>query len=211
MPSTHKDILNELFESPVKVKALKLFIRNPGGMFTIPDAARRLAVNTQAFANQVKKLLAIGFLKSRKAIVVKKFRGRSRKRRVLVFAVNPAFEFSDELRNLILRSQPTQWEKRLRELEKLGRMKLALACGALVGDDGNRIDVLLVGDKLRARRVRSFMKSLEADVGKELRYVTLPTKEFAYRYRMFDNFLRDIFERPHKKLINRLRALIGSS
>jgi len=48
------------------------------------------------------------------------------------------------------------------------------------------------------------LAELESEVGKEIQYAFMETKEFEYRYQMFDRFVRDIFEKPHEKLINKL-------
>ncbi len=41
-------------------------------------------------------------------------------------------------------------------------------------------------------------------IGKELNYSVLPTKEFLYRLRMRDKFIRDILDYPHEKILNKL-------
>ena len=53
------------------------------------------------------------------------------------------------------------------------------------------------------------MRSVEADVGTRLRYAALTPEEFVYRYGMYDNFIRDMLERPHKKIINKMKKVFG--
>ena len=48
------------------------------------------------------------------------------------------------------------------------------------------------------------MKNLEAEAGTEIDYAVFDNEEFQYRQKMFDRFLRDILEKPHKKLINKI-------
>ena len=55
------------------------------------------------------------------------------------------------------------------------------------------------------RKFNTFIKELESDMGLELRYVILGSDEFIYRYNMFDRFVMDILESPHKKLVSKLK------
>ncbi|MBI2454166.1 MAG: hypothetical protein HYV54_01155, partial [Parcubacteria group bacterium] len=56
-----------------------------------------------------------------------------------------------------------------------------------------------------------FIKGLESDTGRELRYVILGVEEFKYRLGMFDRFVHDIMEYPHQKVINKLGLALRSS
>ena len=48
------------------------------------------------------------------------------------------------------------------------------------------------------------IKNLEAEIGKELRYVYFSTEDFKYRLSMCDKLMRDILDYPHKKVLNKL-------
>ena len=51
------------------------------------------------------------------------------------------------------------------------------------------------------------MKTLESEIGKELRYSYFTTDDFNYRNGMCDKLTRDILDYPHKKLVNKLGIL----
>jgi len=188
-----KEILEQLFDSPVKVKLLKLFLRNPNEFFELKDIIKRTRSKDSACRSQVKKLESI------KLIRVKV---KSRKK---IYSLNPDFDFYNELKTLILKSSPASIEKITSRLKSLGRIKLGLISGIFVNCDNSRADLLVVGDAIKRKRLSDFLRELEAEVGKEIDYVVLSTEEFKYRYNMFDRFIRDIFEKPHEKLINKLK------
>ena len=50
----------------------------------------------------------------------------------------------------------------------------------------------------------NIIKTIESEIGREIRYAVFETSEFNYRYSIFDKFLRDILEYPHEKIINKL-------
>lgn len=126
------------------------------------------------------------------------------------YALNPEFEFFGELRNLILKSSPAEKDKMIRKMTSLGRIKLAIISGIFLNNkdsidtQDSEVDLFIVGDDIDKNKLRIFLKSLEAEVGKELRFGLMDKDEFEYRYGMFDRFVRVLLEGPHEKLINKL-------
>jgi len=188
-----KEILEQLFDSPVKVKLLKLFLRNPDQSFSIREIAKKTRSDSAACQRQLKKLESI------KLIDIKLKSGKKN------YSANRNFDFYSELRTLILKSSPASKEKLYNRLKGLGRIKLAILSGIFINEDNSRVDLLVVGDGIRNQKLSSFLKDLEAEVGKEIDYVVFSTVDFKYRYDMFDRFIRDVLEKPHEKLINKLK------
>lgn len=188
-----KEILEQLFDSPVKVKLLKLFLRNKGQYFSLQEIARRVRSDASTCQKQIKKLESIKFIINRV---------KSGKKH---YSVNKDFDFYNELKTLVLKSSPASRDRILKRIRNLGRINLAVLSGIFVDAENTRMDILIVGDNLKKKNLSSFLKDLEAEVGKEIDYVILSTEEFKYRHDMFDRFLRDVLEKPHEKLINRLK------
>ena len=96
------------------------------------------------------------------------------------YYLNYHFQYIDELKDLVLKSSPEEKEKIIENLLKLGRVKLAIATGIFlnrVNSEAIATDLFIVGDDISRRKLRSFLKSLEADVGKEVRYVIMEKEE----------------------------------
>jgi len=92
---------------------------------------------------------------------------------------------------------------------KLGRIKLALVSGVFLNNnenvsDNSTADLFIVGDEINKEKLRKFLKSLEAEVGREVKLSIMDKEEFDYRYGMFDRFVRVLLESPHEKIINKL-------
>lgn len=188
-----KEILEQLFDSPIKVKLLKFFFRNEGKSFNLKQIAKLIKSDFSSCRRQLKKLEII------------KLVGNKIKAGRKLYSVNPGFDFYQELKSLILKSSPASKKRMLRRLRGLGRINLALIAGVFVNAEQKRVDLLLVGDNLKTAKMTNFLRDLEAEVGKEIDYVVLTTQDFKYRYDMFDRFIRDVLERPHEKLINKMR------
>jgi len=126
-----------------------------------------------------------------------------------LYTLNSNFEFFQELRALILKASPAEKDHLIKRITDLGRVKLAIISGIFLnyGDSftfNPVADLFIVGDDINKRKLASFLRSLEAEVGKEIKFGLMEKEEFEYRYGMFDRFVRVLLEGPHEKIINRL-------
>jgi hypothetical protein len=126
-----------------------------------------------------------------------------------LYTLNTSFDFFGELRDLILKSSPAEKTRMVRRINNLGRVKLVIISGVfmntgVVDKIDSEVDLFIVGDDINKGKLHIFLKSLEAEVGKELRFGLMEKEEFEYRYGMFDRFVRVLLDGPHEKLINKL-------
>ncbi|MDP3697264.1 MAG: hypothetical protein Q8R55_04545 [Candidatus Taylorbacteria bacterium] len=152
-------------------------------------------------------------MKKKKKNKKKRIHGADKVRRIhvdkLCYALDPDFEFFGELRNLILKSSPAEKDKMIKRISGLGRVKLAVASGIFLNKNSidtmdSEVDLFIVGDDINKKKLGTFLRSLEAEVGKELKFSLMEKDEFEYRRGMFDRFVRVLLEGPHEKLINKL-------
>jgi len=185
--------LEELFGSPVKLQLMKLFFRNQEKQFLLKDIFKASRTEKQTTRKYLKKLEKIGLIRKRKISPRKQ-----------IFYLNPDFEFFNELKELILKSSPVSKEKMLKQIKKLGKIKLVLLSGLFVGSKTARADLLIVGDNLNQRKISTFIKKIETEAGTEINCAAMNTDEFNYRYDMYDRFVRDLLEEKNELLINHL-------
>ncbi len=185
--------LDAIFDSQIKARILKLFLYSPDKNFDLGTIKNTLNINSALIRKQFKSLTAVKF------IIAKNINGKR------FFKVNKDFDFYNELKELIAKASPASKEKMLERLRGLGKIKLALISGVFINSDISRADLLVVGDGIKQSKFNNFLKNLEAEVGKEINYALMTTKEFQYRYDMYDRFIRDLLEFKHEKLINKLK------
>jgi hypothetical protein len=195
-------VLEKLFNSPIKVKLLKLFLRNEGSLFSTQEMESKTQLKIGQVRKEIGKLRDINFVKI-KMTAVKEDDGK-RAKKVARYGINRDFVFYPELKSLILKSSPASEEKMKKNIKKTGRIRLLMTSGLFIDNEMSRIDMMVVGDGINSKKFNNFLRDLESETGKELRYVVLTTEEFNYRMSMFDRFLRDVLDYPHRKLINRL-------
>lgn len=127
-----------------------------------------------------------------------------------IYSLNPAFELFEELKSLILKSSPGEKNDMVKRISSLGRVRLAVVSGIFMNTNSGAdiyespADLFIVGDDISKRKLKSFLASLEADIGKEIKFSLMDKDEFQYRYGMFDRFIRVLLEGPHEKIINKL-------
>lgn len=125
------------------------------------------------------------------------------------FTLNKDFGYFGELRSLLLKPSPEEKEWMVRQISRLGRIKLAIISGIFLThespDTYNSVaDLFIVGDDINRKRARTFLRLLEAEIGGEIQFSVMDKDEFDYRYNMFDRFIRVLLEGPHEKIINKL-------
>jgi hypothetical protein len=189
------DPLQKLFGSDARVKLLRLFLFNPKQTFTVPDAAARARVPERT----ARKELAL--FASTKLI----HRSSTRRGSGLRYMLNDEFEYLSLLQNLLLNA-PARAKDIFERVRPTGVIKLIIVAGIFVGDWEGRLDILIVGDRINDKRLRTRMRTLESELGRELRYTMLQSDDFLYRLNMNDKLVRDILDYPHKVTLDRLNV-----
>lgn len=203
------DVLERLFDSPIRAKLLKLFLMNPDVQFSTMDASRQLQVRPLQFALEARKLRELGLIKAGSAWLLpplgkEKPKRKIEARRVKIFIANKEYPLFGELRALCLKSAPHAKGPLAARIRRVGNIKLAVLAGVFIDNPTSRVDMLMVGDALKKPRLKALIQWLESKIGKELNYVAMSSSEFKYRMDMYDRFVRDILEFPHETIINKL-------
>ncbi len=196
-----------LFGSPQKLKMLRLFYRNADLSFSVADIERYTNIQKRAIKNELQRLIRAGIVnkKIRISAVGNAVDGK-KSQKTDAFYVNVNFELFHELKALLMRTDTALSKKLIEMIPRLGKVKLAILSGFFINNQESRVDLLIVGDNLNKKKVRTFLTHLEAEIGKSLSYSVMNSEEFKYRMSMFDRFLADILEFPHKKLVNKLNV-----
>ncbi len=168
----------------------------------VTGKSKKIIRNFTAGKNKNKKVK-----KNKPRVLTKKV--RKIKPKVLVheryYQLNQEWSYLDELKNLVLKISPPSFPRIEKGLTKIGKIRLGVITGVFLNIPNARADIMVVGDDIDFKKFISFIKLVEEEIGIELRYVILGTDEFKYRYGMFDRFVHDILEYPHRKVIDKLK------
>jgi len=124
-----------------------------------------------------------------------------------VFYLNVRYPFYQELKNLIIKSNIYPQCESLKRIGNLGDVKLAVISGAFINHPKAKADLLVVGDSISKAKLKHLLEDLEAELGREINYSLLNFQEFKYRVNLFDKFILEIFEEPHKIVTDKIPSL----
>jgi hypothetical protein len=189
------EILDKLFGSSSRVKIIRLFFLNPETVFTSKEISRRAKVASHLARREISLLQKIDFIKESAGHSKKRIRG---------WTLNPLFPFLLPLKNLVLNAAPISKKELIRKIRGIGHIKLIILSGIFLHEGSDRIDLFVVGDLIQKSALERVLRDIEAEVGKELNYSVMTTKEFSYRLDMYDKFIRDVLDYPHEKIFNKL-------
>ncbi|MBI3632086.1 MAG: hypothetical protein HY225_01425 [Candidatus Vogelbacteria bacterium] len=195
------EVLSKLFGSGDRVKIMRLFILNANASFTTKEVLERSKVFQAPGKRELNVLHEVGLIKQKTLHVE-----GSRKRKISVSAwfLNTAFPFLAALKQLLFNTELFKKEEIIRRLKGSGRVKVIITAGIFINDEDSRADLLIVGDELRKSTIEKTIKSMEAEIGRELSYGVFETDDFRYRVSVCDKFIRDILDYSHKKILNKL-------
>ena len=190
------ETLSKLFGSETKVKIMRLFLFNPERVFDIKDISERVKSDSSKVRREINVLLKIGLVKNR-VMVKKGSHGHG-------FILDQQFIHLSQLQNFLINIGPSYPKEIIKKISRLGSIKLIIVAGVFIQELESRADILIVGDNVKRVNLENTMKTLESEIGKELKYAYFTTEDFKYRLSMFDKLTRDILDYPHRKVLNKL-------
>jgi hypothetical protein len=198
------ETLEKLFGSAAKIKLIKLFVFNPEVQLSRDEIMTRAKVSQSETRRTLSMLLKASLLKERK--IWKE--GATSKKRVNGYMLDPEFPFLKQLRQFLLETATISDRDIIQRLSKAGKLRLVITAGVFLQDWDSRADLLVVGDNLRNNAAENAIRSIEADMGRELRYVIFETEDFKYRHGMYDKLIRDIVDFHHHVVLDKVGVAI---
>lgn len=210
------EILGKLFGSDSRVKILRLFLFNPHTSFSSAEVAERSMSDLYSAKHELKLLRKINFVKQvageKKPRPARKGKNKNTSAARHAYrqagdgwALNERFAHRTPLERLLLDTVFLNDADLYQKFAGVGKLKLVIVAGVFAHDaEESRLDVLIAGDQVKRHAVDVAVKGLEALIGKELAYAVFETRDLMYRLGMYDRLVRDVMERPHKTLVDKL-------
>jgi predicted transcriptional regulator len=186
------DFLEVILGSGARARLIKFFILNPVSKVSPQELKERLQIDQRRIRGELDTLLKIGIIKKRKAL--------SR----FLYYLDKENQYYPELKKIVAKCTLFPQLKSIDKISNTGHVKLVLVTGVFANTIKTRADILIVGDAINKVRLRDVIREVEAEIGRELRYSTFTSEEYEYRLNMFDKFIREFFDGPHKIILNRM-------
>jgi DNA-binding transcriptional ArsR family regulator len=188
--------LEKIFGSRTRVKIITLFTAGVKRPYYVREIARNVNERLNAVRRELEILRKIGMLSTHDS------------KRRKYYALIPDFMLLDELSSIMQKAGPGIEDTLFKNIERLGDIKYVALSGYFTAFVDAPTDVLIVGDVDEAR-LEGFMKRIEQQLDHELSYTPMTTNEFKYRMNFNDIFLRSIFQKPYKELVNKLEESLN--
>jgi hypothetical protein len=179
------EILGKILGSPMRVKIMRLFLLNSKNSFNKKEIIKRSRISSIIAGREIRLLSSVGFIKKH---------GES-------WSYNYHFKYGREFERLLVSSDSFDKKVIAENFKKVGRVKLLLVAGIFIKNKDSKVDLLIVGDKMKKGRIDEEIRKLEAEIGTELVYSVFDTKDFIYRLNMYDKLVRDILDFPHEVVL----------
>ena len=213
-----EEILSKLFGSSARVKAMRLFLLNPEIIFSPREVAARCGLSAERARKEISFLKRIGFIeqgevlvqdlaKPKKGKILSKAKKETKAKpgkKIKGWRLNALFPLIQPLRKLLVEAVSVDRKKILRAIQSAGRIRLVILSGVFTESEGSRVDVLIVGDGIKKKKIERAIAKIESEAGRELVYAVFSTRDFLYRLDMYDKFIYGILDYPHEKLLNKL-------
>lgn len=199
-------MIEQLFGSKTRVKLLQLFFSNPNRSFYVREITRKIDEQINSVRRELANLLSIGIISS------------DNTNNRLYYEVNQSYDFYEPL--LAIFGQPTTKLKEKKtdktvpenagtereKIKALGNVVVALYTGQFTRDESSGIDLLVVGD-VNQHALQKFVKELEIQEGKEIRYTLMSAEEFDYRRQIKDKFIDTVLNSKKQILVDKSGTL----
>ena len=201
-------ILGKLFGSPAMVKLLRLFIFNPEHTFTNKEAAARAKITADTLRLELSIMKQMGFIKKKVAYrQTTKGKGNKKtvkKKKVSAWTLDEKFPYIESLRTFLVNATPVKNKDIPKRLSVAGTIKFIVISGVFIQNLDSRIDILIVGNGIKKTQLETAIKSIESEIGRELRYAVFDTQEFKYRMGIYDRLIRDVFDYKHEVILDKI-------
>ncbi len=202
------EILSKLFGSEARVKIIRLFLFNSEEIFDTAMIASKSKVPLHIVRKEIRILESAELIKGKSFIKTsQKKRGKKLieiKKKSIGYQLNKGFHHLDGLKQLLTDTKVLEKQNLIKKLSKVGVLKLIIVSGVFTQDENSRLDMLVVGNNINKNTLNNVVKSIEAELGKELVYAYFETPDFQYRMGMYDKLLRDVMDYPHLVLLDKL-------
>ena len=220
-------MIEQLFGSKTRVKLLQLFYSNPNRSFYVREITRKIDEQINSVRRELANLMNVGIIVSDNTnnrlyyevnqnfeyyLPLKEIFGGGGASATKAAKPQPGTDVTPTA----VATTPAPSKKSValsggsaadrEKISALGNVELAIYTGQFTRDEASGVDLLIVGD-VNQNSLAKLITELEAQEGKEIRYVHMPLEEFSYRKQINDRFLTTVLESKIQILVDKSSIL----
>jgi len=188
-------LFEALFGSKVRARLIRFFILNAENEYTLAEISEKVLLSKSEVSREILKLKKMGFVHE------------NARKRVKAFQLHPNFPFTPELHSLVSKSNVNIPHQMFHKLRTVGEVKLILISGVFLNFPKGKADIILVVNNVSRQKLKGVIERLEAEVGRDIRFVLMDSEELRYRLNMLDRFLIEFLEGPYQEIVHKIPEL----
>ncbi len=194
------ETLGKLFGSVQRIKLMRLFLMHPEVSLSFEEIIQKTKIKKDILKRDITWLVASTLIKkqNRTSKTIK-----NTKKITPVYVLNPKCTFKDDLYSILSTKNENLPDTLKKRFGPAGTLELLIASGFFMQDSQSRVDLLVVGKKLKKQKIEEAITKLESEIGRELTYVFFETGDFLYRAHMYDKLIRDVVDFPHLRILDK--------
>jgi len=204
------DTLSTIFGSEARVRIMRLFLFNPEIIFDIEMISNKSKVSKNVAKKEVIILEKAKLIQKKSFFrIIQKKKGKkvvNKKLKIHGYNLNQDFAYITALKQLLIKTKTLEGGEIVKRLGRAGKLKLVIVAGVFTQDKDSRVDIFVVGNNIKKNTLSNVIKSIEAELGKELIYAYFETQDYQYRLGMYDKLIRDVLDYPHQVLLDKISA-----
>ena len=196
------DPLSILFGSTARVKLLRFFLFNPSKEFLFDDISKRARLVRRTAKTEISALEKAGVIRQKNVMMT--VPGKSKKMKAIAYTLNKDFQELQALQTFLFETAPIDSKNLLVHLRKAGPLEFVGIAGVFMRDFEQQLDLLVAMKKFSQASIEKAIRSLEAEVGIEVRFAAMSSEDLMYRVGMYDKLTRDFFDYGHQVLVDKI-------
>jgi hypothetical protein len=197
----HTDWLSILFGNQATIKLLRMFLFNPGVVYGVDDILRRARLVRRTARTELSILERANIIKKKQTFTLS---ASGKRRRVSGYTLNLKFSHLAALQGFLFETAPLNSKTVMRHMRKAGKLDLIVISGVFTRNFDGRLDLIVAAKQIKQSKVEAAVRTLEAELGIEIRFAAFSSEDFLYRLGMYDKLTRDVFDYPHQILADRI-------
>ncbi len=182
-------MLEQLFGSRTRIKLLRLFLFNPQVAFYVREITRKVGEQLNSVRRELANLSNLGLVIADQQEDKKYYR------------LNDKFALVKELTDVLLKSQILLEQHFIKNMKESGKIRYLALTGSFSGLKQSPTDVLIVGQVNKTMLV-SAIERFQREIGREINYTSLSTRDYNERRKLADKFLLTILSGPKVVIVD---------
>lgn len=197
--------LSILFGSAARVKLLRFFLFNPSKEFTFDDMCKKARLVRRTARTEITALEKAEVISKRTIYITTVGKdGKEKKTKAIGYGLNKKFPELQALQTFLFETAPIDGKNLLSHLRKAGVIDVLVVAGVFVREFEQQLDVLIAMKKVSQAKIETAIRTLESDIGIEIRFALMTSDDLLYRVGMNDKLTRDIFDYKHQILVDKI-------